>query len=161
MKAKSILFLSLLIPAWASAAEIHIAQSIPYEDESRIDHRITSECKEIGTTFSQSIEKFGTQKKLTIIRDPNGSDLSANQTYAVITIDSAMSAGNAFAGHAKGLSARGELFKNGQSVHKTSFSRNSRGGFFGGFKSSCSVLNRTANALGKDVAGWLAEQNAN
>jgi len=33
--------------------------------------------------------------------------------------------------------------------------RLSGGGYFGAYRSSCSVLGRIARALGKDVANWL------
>lgn len=155
---KSILVLSALtalVPA-VSAAEIHIAEKIPYEDEGRIDHRITSECSEIGSRISQAIEKYAQEKQLNIVRDGKTDTATA---YADLKITSAMSAGNAFVGHAKGMSVYGELYQNGKLVHKTTFNRNSMGGMFGGFKGSCSVLYRTGNALGKDIANWLAAQS--
>lgn len=142
--------------AFASASEIHIAEKIPYEDEGRMDNRITSECTEIGTRLSQSIEKYGKDNGLVIVRDGS---TDAGVSYAKLQITSAMSAGNAFIGHAKGMSVYGEFYRNGEPVHKTTFNRNSMGGMFGGFKGSCSVLYRTANTLGKDIAGWLAVQS--
>lgn len=143
--------------AFASASEIHIAESIPYEDEGRIDNRITSECTEIGARMSQSIEKHGKSSGLIIVRDGN---TATDATYAKLQITSAMSAGNAFIGHSKGMSVYGELYRNGELVHKTTFNRNSMGGMFGGFKGSCSVLYRTANVLGKDIAKWLGGQES-
>lgn len=140
----------------ASAAEIYIAEQIPYQDESRIDHRITSECTKIGTVMSESIVKHAAAQGVTVVRS---AEPEKYDRYAKITIDSAMSSGNAFIGHAKGLSVYNELFQNGKVVHKTTMNRNSMGGMFGSFKSSCSVLYRTANVLGKDIAGWLAAQN--
>lgn len=154
---KSVFFLAALTAlSAASAAEIHIAEQIPYQDEGRIDYRITSECTKIGAIMSESIVKHATEKGLTVVRSTNPENHSR---YAKIKIDSAMSAGNAFVGHAKGISVYNELFQNGNIVHKTTLSRNSTGGMFGGFKGSCSVLYRTANVLGKDIAGWLAAQS--
>lgn len=154
---KSVFFLTLLtVLTAASAAEIHIAEKIPYEDESRIEHKITSECTEIGSTLSESIVKHAAEKGLTVVRSAHPESQSQ---YAKVEISAAMSAGNAFIGHAKGISVYGVLYQDGKEVHKTTLSRNSMGGVFGGFKGSCSVLYRTANALGKDVAGWLVSQN--
>ncbi|OSI17388.1 hypothetical protein [Neisseria dumasiana] len=155
---KSVLLCLLMgsAAAFASAADIHIAETVPYEDESRIDNRITSECTEIGSRLSQAVEKYARENQITVIRDGN---TDPEVSYAKLHITSAMSAGNAFIGHAKGMSVYGELYRNGQPVHKTTFNRNSMGGMFGGFKGSCTVLYRTANALGKDIAAWLATQN--
>ena len=35
------------------------------------------------------------------------------------------------------------------------------GGMFGGFKGSCSVLNRTAKVLGTDLAKWIIQEQKN
>lgn len=79
--------------------------------------------------------------------------------YAKIEIESAISAGSAFIGHWKGISLSTTLYQDGRETAQNSFKRNSTGGMFGGFKGSCSVLYRTANVLGKDIAGWLTSQN--
>ena len=142
--------------AFVPAAEVHIEEAVPYEDAGRIDNRITSECTEIGSRIAQAAERYGQERGVTVVRDGRtGADVS----YAKLHITSAMSAGNAFIGHAKGMSVYGELYRNGVRVHQTTFNRNSSGGMFGGFKGSCSVMYRTANALGKDIAAWLAAQS--
>lgn len=142
--------------AFASASEIHIAEKIPYQDESRINHRIVSECTEIGTVLSESVVKHAAAKGLNVVR----SAAPENQAvYAKIEIESAISAGSAFIGHWKGISLSTTLYQDGRETAQNSFKRNSTGGMFGGFKGSCSVLYRTANVLGKDIAGWLASQN--
>jgi hypothetical protein len=46
-------------------------------------------------------------------------------------------------------------------VAQTTLSRDSSGGFGGGYKGSCSVLRRCTNALGKDIAAWVKKQPAN
>ena len=46
----------------------------------------------------------------------------------------------------------------GSRVDEVDFTRNSGGGFGGGYKGSCSVLGRCTKALGKDIAGWLRDR---
>ncbi|TDM05739.1 MAG: hypothetical protein C4K60_13545 [Ideonella sp. MAG2] len=58
---------------------------------------------------------------------------------------------------AKSLSIRVELSADGTVMRKTAFTRSSRGGFGGAFVGTCSMLNRAAEALGKDVAKWMAD----
>ena len=65
-----------------------------------------------------------------------------------------MSAGNAFIGHAKGMAVSATLYVDGKQVSKKTFTRNSSGGMFGAYKSSCAVLNRTSKVLGSDIAQW-------
>ncbi|MDO5074204.1 MAG: hypothetical protein Q4D63_07370 [Neisseria animaloris] len=158
MKKHTILLAAALAAASASATEIHIAHSIPYQDESRIDRRITSECTKIGEFMSESVAKNAAKQGITVVR--TAEDLSGQHTYAKIEIDSAVSAGSAYIGHSKSISIYAELIENGEVVRKTSLMRHSGGGFMGGFKGSCAVLNRTANVLGKDIAKWLGGQES-
>ena len=56
-------------------------------------------------------------------------------TYADIAITSAMSAGNAFIGYAKGMAVSATLYVDGKQVgKKNTFTRNSSGGMFGAYK---------------------------
>lgn len=145
-----------VVAAASVQAQVHIAESIPYQDESVIDHRITSECTAIGSIMSESLAEAAQNKGVEIVRAEDRPD--GKSDYAKIEIVNAVSYGNAFIGHAKGITVSAELFRNGKSVHKTSFNRNSGGGFFGGFKGSCAVLNRTAKVLGRDMAVWLKQK---
>ncbi len=54
------------------------------------------------------------------------------------------------------MTIRAEMLKGGAVVGTTVLTRSSSGGVFGGFKGTCSILDRVAGALGKDVAVWLA-----
>jgi hypothetical protein len=44
---------------------------------------------------------------------------------------------------------------------KKTFTRNSSGGMFGAYKSSCAVLNRTSKVLGSDIAQWIVSEQKN
>lgn len=82
-----------------------------------------------------------------------------NEAYANIQIVSAISIGNAFTGHRKSVSVEAVLYKNGAVLGKKLLTRDSGGGAFAGFKSSCDVLDRTVNTLGSDVVKWLKSVN--
>lgn len=146
---------ALLLAALSTgaAAEIHIAETIPYRNAASIDHRITSECTAIGQVMSESLAEHAAKNKLDVVRDGR-----LRGDYVAVRIDSAVSAGNTFVGHAKGMTASAAYYADGRLVAKKSFTRHSSGGAFGGFKSSCAVLNRTASVLGKDIAKWLAAE---
>jgi len=75
-----------------------------------------------------------------------------------LRIESAISAGNAFTGHRKQVTTSAELFENGRSVGEKTFTRNSGGGMFGGYKGSCAVLRRCTKTLGQDITSWVNEQ---
>lgn len=144
---------AFLFASTFAGADIHIDESIPYRDKEEIDNRIVSECSEIGSIMSESLRENAAKSGITVVRDGLKQD-----TYADIAITSAMSAGNAFIGHAKGMAVSVTLYIDGKQINKTKFSRNSMGGMFGGFKGSCSVLNRTAKVLGMDIAKWVIQE---
>jgi hypothetical protein len=78
--------------------------------------------------------------------------------FLQLRITNAVSSGNAFVGHRKHVAILVKLFDNGKELAKTSLQRDSSGGFSGGFKGSCAVLERCAKTLGKDTAEWLKKQ---
>ena len=77
-------------------------------------------------------------------------EVPAKGRFLQLRIESAMAAGNAFVGHQKYVSTSAHLFENGKEIAQTTLSRDSMGGAFGGYKSSCSVLRRCVVTLGKD-----------
>ena len=72
-----------------------------------------------------------------------------------LAITNEVTAGNAFMGHSKSVSIEATLHRDGEVVDTYVGTRDSGGGFGAGFKSSCTVLKRCVNTLGKDGAGWL------
>ena len=51
----------------------------------------------------------------------------------------------------------GSLIKGGTKYSSFKAARRSGGGFFGGYRSSCSVLAKITKALGQDTASWLVD----
>lgn len=135
-----------------ASADVHIDESIPYRDKEEIDIRIVSECLEVGSIMSKSLQETAAKSDVTVVRDGK-----KQGTYADIAITSAMSAGNAFIGHAKGMAVSATLYVDGKQVNKKTFS----GGMFGAYKSSCAVLNRTSKVLGSDIAQWIVSEQKN
>jgi hypothetical protein len=62
--------------------------------------------------------------------------------------------GGAYSG-AKSVVIEGTLQENGKVIGTFEGSRYSGGGFWGGFKGTCSILGRCVKALGNDVAIWM------
>lgn len=138
--------------AGAQAAEFKVQKSVPYADDSIIAGNIKRECAvdaQLAEALKRSAAASGNQVELV-----DALDTASGQALKMEIFD-AQSAGNAFIGHRKSVTVKGWLFKDGQQVAKFVARRNSGGGFAGGFKGSCSVLERTVNALGKDISGWL------
>lgn len=83
-------------------------------------------------------------------------EIPATGRFLSLRIEGALSGGNAFIGHGKQVTTTARLFQDGVEVAHFTATRSSMGGFGGGFKGSCSVLNRCANTLASDIGTWLS-----
>ena len=137
MSPNRILATAFLFASAFASADVHIDESIPYRDKEEIDTRIVSECLEVGSIMSKSLQETAAKSDVTVVRDGK-----KQGTYA----DMAVSA---------------TLYVDGKQVNKKTFTRNSSGGMFGAYKSSCAVLNRTSKVLGSDIAQWIVNEQKN
>ena len=144
--------------AWAQSGSVKIAASTPYLDGAPIPTKVVQQCTGLGTKLSNFTKEYAAKDGLTIVQAPEIAAGSKGRVF-VMHITHVVSRGNAFIGHQKSMSAKGELFVNGKSHGVANFTRSSMGGFGAGFKGSCSVLGRTAKVLGRDFAGWLKQNS--
>lgn len=138
----------------ALAADIHVQDPVPFAESSYIADNIKAECR-IGAQLASALGKDAARHGNTIVFD-SAPLATARGRVLQLELVEAQSAGNAFSGHFKSATARGVLFQDGQKVAAVTARRTSRGGAFAGFKGSCDVLERTVNAIGSDLAQWLA-----
>jgi hypothetical protein len=86
----------------------------------------------------------------------NGTTTStAGQVVRVSIVDVMGVGGGAWSGP-KAISIRVDLLRDGQVERSTHLTRTTTGGPLGGFKGTCSMLERDSSVLGKDVAKWVA-----
>lgn len=155
-------FLYLLViasaPILTSAAEleIKIPSQVPYQDVEAIQDNVVAECKTLGSDFSEHIAK-GLESEGFSAKQIDPLDTSTGTVFDV-KITQVYSGGNAFIGHMKSVSAIVTVYKDGKPLPAKKFKRDTRGGFAGGFKGSCSVLDRSINAIGIDIARWYKKQ---
>lgn len=153
-----LLALALLCAQGAFAADITINQTVPYYDEKVIPSKIRTECTNLGNKLAESTGLAVQKKGWSVIKQADV-DTGTPGVSLKLSIVNAHSGGNAFIGHQKSVTINAELFKDGKLVDSYTGTRNSSGGFGGGFKGSCAVLERCANTLGSDVSKWLATKN--
>lgn len=157
MTYKSVLAFALLFTPAVYAADITINQTVKFHDEKVIQTNIKSECVNLGPKLVASTEAAVQKNGWSVIKKDE-IDTTASGVSLKLTIANAHSGGNAFIGHQKSVSIIAELFKDGKLVDTFTGNRSSSGGFAGGFKGSCAVLERCVNTLGKDVSAWLKKQ---
>lgn len=146
---------TLVVFGAAQAGEVTMLSSTPYGPDSYIADNIKKECK-LPEQLSTFVAQYAKEHGVAVKRVDTLDEQDAGRVL-VLHIVAAMSQGNAFIGHGKSTTVKGELYENHQLIGDFIAMRNSMGGAFAGFKGSCSVLGRTVKVLGKDIGGWLAQ----
>lgn len=157
MNNKYVLLLSLLLSCVAGAKELTINQTVSFYDAKLIQPNIRNECTNLGNKLVLSTSTALKKSGWSVIAQPEVDTAAAGINLKLVIIN-AQSGGNAFIGHSKSVSIEAELYKDGKLLNTFAGFRNSSGGFGGGFKGSCAVLERCVNTLGKDVDAWLKKQ---
>jgi len=131
----------------------------PFKKDVFIKQAIVTDCK-IQTQIPHYTKQYSKATQVKVILN-NRATKRNSPYYLDLIITNAVSEGNAFLGHRKLTQVKGILYKNGTRFASFRAQRHSGGGFFAGYKSSCSVLGRTAEVLGKDIAQWLKHPTQN
>ncbi len=133
----------------ANAQTVYISSKATYTGP--IAPNIKSECQ-IDSQVMTWIKKYGAQHNINVVI--NGKPKSTDMVLKISIVD-AVSSGNAAVGHNKFVTISGKLYKGKKLTSSFKASRRSGGGYFGGYRGSCSVLGSCAKTLGRDTASWL------
>ncbi len=130
---------------------IYIKGIIPYAANAPVAQNIKTECI-IDQQLSEFIVKSAQASGLNVVVKNN---IGKNDIELKVEIIDAVSRGGAFRGHNKYVTISGALVKGDKVYQSFKAARISGGGFWGAYKSSCAVLGRTVEALGRDTGVWL------
>jgi hypothetical protein len=155
MKSGCLFLLVALAPAMA-LGDLLVSPAASYG--GAVADNIKAEC-ELPRAQSEAVLKQLAEAGLPA-RAAASEEIPATGRFLDLRIEAAISGGNAFIGHRKHVTTSARLYEDGKEVAQTTLSRDSSGGFGGGYKGSCSVLRRCTNTLGKDIAAWVKSQPA-
>ena len=144
--------------ALADKSAIAISPAAAYANPGAVANNIREECRlpeYQAEVVRRQIESLGMAVKV-VDKD----QVPAEGRYLLLRIENAVSSGNAFLGHRKSVVTSVKLFEDGKDVARSTFARDSMGGFGGGFKGSCAVLERCVDTLGSDIKRWLQRELA-
>jgi len=133
----------------SGAKTIYISNSARFAKNSRIAMNIKKECN-LNHQMIDYLKVYGAKNDINFV---STSKLKSKKNTLVITIDDAVSSGNAFTGHRKFVTISGKL-KNDGKTYSFKAARQSGGGFMGAYKSSCAVLGGAVKRLARDTAEW-------
>lgn len=145
---------ALLFAGHAFSQSIQMQRPVPYSDDGDVADNIKNECV-INEQLSDFIQEYAKINGVDVQFVTGPVDTAASGRVLDVKIVFAMSMGNAWTGHSKSTTVNGTLYENGQKVAAFKARRHSRGGLFGQYKGSCSVLGRTVRVIGEDIAVWL------
>lgn len=156
MKAVLLPILATLACAGAHAAgPVYLETPVTYAQGAGIVEKVKEECKpdemfarEASPFFAKISEGDGTIAAANAPRDATRVQVQITHVLGV--------GGGAWSGP-KSMSIQATLIENGKPTQTTKLTRTTTGGAFGGFKGTCSLIERCAKALGKDLATWAAD----
>ena len=139
-------------PSASTAKPTYISTNIPYRKGTHVPPAVRQECN-LGQSLSQFIDNAAEDNSSGVVQTANLKKSKGRVLSIDITNVHGLG-GGAYSG-AKSVTIEGTLKENGKVVGTFTGSRYSGGGFWGGFKGTCSILGRCVKALGNDVALWL------
>jgi hypothetical protein len=135
-----------------SGKTIYIHPMVKFAPRSHVASNIKTECT-LPKALADSIVEYSANSGVSVVFKNH---IKPNELELKVQIEEAISAGNAAIGHNKFVVISGGVVKGKTRYYSFDAARRSGGGYWGAYRSSCSVLGRIAKALGKDVAHWLA-----
>jgi hypothetical protein len=158
---KPLIYPFALIVGMASAGAIetkgklYVQSPAAYSLDAGFVRNVKDECAPETKLADYVRKKVGGQFSEVI---PIGNPAEAgSEKVLVLTIFEISGVGGGAWSGSKGITAEARLLENGKQFGQFKDSNSSRGGMFGGFKGTCSILDRAAESLAEDIADWLAE----
>jgi hypothetical protein len=123
-----------------------------YDEAARVPDAVLAECaldQYVGEQIGRAVS--GRYKGSSVLTSLSGTEPNALRA-TIVSVDAVP--GGVWSG-AKTLAVKLELMERGSVVETEVFRRSTTGGAFGGLKGNCTLLERNANTIGKDVVRWL------
>lgn len=136
---------------------VYISSKAKFTGE-QIAQNIKDECS-IDSQIMKFIKVYGAKNNMNIVVD--GKAKSDDLVLKISIVDAISQRGMGYGGHNKYIVISGKLYKGKKLQSSFTAARRSGGGYFGMYRSSCSVLGSCAKTLGRDTATWLVNPKNN
>jgi len=143
------LALALLLGAGAALAATQVPSSISFAPSAGAPDKVQSGCQ-LQTLVPQAIQQAGGADVQLVDKPSKGA------RYLELTISEIHAPGGGFFSGPKWMAVSGKLYDHGKVIGSFRAKRVS-----GAAKSTCGTLQRVANAIGQDIAGWLKAPSMN
>lgn len=132
----------------ASAGGVSAPRSIPFASGSNATDAVKRECK-LETKIPAYLVQY--DSSVTLVDNVK----SAKGRALHLEIADVHAPGGGGMTGLKRVVVTGKLYENGKLIGSFRDQRTSTGGYWGGYKGTCGILQRCAKAIGKDIANWL------
>lgn len=140
--------------SWAIAS-VRLETPVTYHPNAGVVESVRSECQienmlanRVGEAFRRLNRGGGSTVEAGV--DPAGDKVLRLQITHVLGVG-----GGAWSGP-KAITLTAELLEDGKVIRQTKINRWSVGGVFGAFKGTCSILDRSAEAISRDLSRWVS-----
>jgi len=146
----------LCAPALAANTQVLLETPVTYAPGAGVVDKVREECQiesMLATRVSDVLRRRnkGGDGKLAAGAEAGEAQVMRPQITHVLGVG-----GGAWTGP-KAITVNAELIEGGKVARHVKLNRWSIGGFWGGFKGTCSILNRSAVALAKDLNRWARD----
>ena len=157
MRKSLFLFVAVIVAAVASTAQAEdavytVARSVPIAETSGASRGVRASCT-LDTRLPGFIENYA-RKGVKVVMSDEPLDSLEGKVLHLEIVQVLGAAGGGWSGP-KTVTVEGELTENGDVIGSFTATRFSTGGWYGQYKSTCSILGRCIKAIGKDIAAWL------
>jgi hypothetical protein len=141
------------VPALAKD-KVLLLTPVTYRADASVVQRVREECH-IESMLEQDV---GSALKKRLSGGTVDSEAAANgATVLKLQISHVLGVGGGAWSGPKALTVYADLVENGKVVRQARINRWSTGGVWGGFKGTCSIINRCSVAIAKDLTRWAAD----
>ncbi len=137
----------------AGADVVLVQASTPYSDEAHVRDAVKSQCQ-LDSKLPEFVRDFAKADGIDVELSSDAVNTHKGKVLMLEITGVEAPGGGAWSG-AKSMSVAGKLYQNGKVVGDFTATRYSGGGFFAGYKGTCSIIGRCSKTLGKDIATWL------
>lgn len=133
-------------------------KKIPFSEDANVRDAVRDECK-IQTQVPKFLKKFGLNHGIKVKLVDSLDNVNTDQTIEMEISRVHAPGGGGWSG-AKSMTVKAKVYEDGSLIGDATAQRHSTGGMFAGYKGTCSIVGRCAEAIGQDLARWLQDPSS-
>lgn len=136
------------------ANAVAVQRNIPFASQAGVRLEVKKECK-LQTKVPRFVEQYASDHGVAVrlVEDLEASDARRKLKIEILALE----APDNWTDEDAWMLVQGDLYEDGEKIATVKSRRETEGGAFAEFKSSCAIIGRCSEAIGDDLAGWLKD----